>query len=607
MLKTTRLRTAFGSKQTKNHICRGEDNIEVRIIQGEESWIDDHFEFAHAFGREYAVRHLIVAPEVKGTTIEQMVDEARNCANEFGLDFGGAFIAAHHKDRVRDDACEWHLHVLFRDYDRDGKASDNRNNYKRQEKLAREAEHRLGHPYVNGAHTRWVIRQLLKENKTDIAAALRAAFPENGKRAKASLDPTTIQKLKRLGYSASALRQHVRDDWHGSATADDFLARASAHGLSIICGERDPPSWIVTVKETGDFLCSLAGALKGVSTSTINERLGEPQNGNKQGQQLDLIEHIAATAAVASSRADHGASAPDAGNPSSADRDGSKQQREQQPAGPVARTDDGRSSPADRESAENRTGAVGSGDWVHQGSAGIEIGTQHGFTVVDRVALLRCRPALAEALANARRAAELPFDRITRVLADMEATALADQITAHVPISPAQVEAYAKQKQLDERRNQTRKELAAIEEKLAALVKLTPSWSDRLTGSHAAAVALLTETRDTAKSTDDGAKAECDRQKKWTSLLDQGQAMKVATAAPIAENAARNLKIVQHARAMLTTEPRGALIGPWAFIAQAAIRAGLGTPYGEIEGEKKDDLPMGDLLNRVNQWGIPLT
>lgn len=144
-----RHRTIYGPAQTREHICRGEDNLQIRVIQGSESWLDEAYRFAEAHGREYAVRHVVVAPEID-TSIPEMIEIARDYAKQFGLDFEDAYVVAHNKARIRPDACEWHLHVLFRDYDAiTGRASDTRNSFQRQEKLAREAEHHLGHPFVN--------------------------------------------------------------------------------------------------------------------------------------------------------------------------------------------------------------------------------------------------------------------------------------------------------------------------------------------------------------------------------------------------------------------------------------------------------------------------
>ena len=591
IIKATRLRTVYGSKQTRNHICRGEDNLEVRVIQGSESWIDETFSYAASHGREYAVRHLIIAPEVD-TSIEQMIEVARRYAAEFGLDFEDAFVVAHHKTRVREDACKWHLHVLFPDYDiLTGAASDNRNNFQRQEKLAREAEHRLGHPFVHGAHTRWVVRQLIKEDKVDIATALQAAFPDDAPRPKASLHQATIQRLKRQGLSASALRQHVREAWHGTATADEFLARVAACGMSIIAGERDPPSWIVTVNN-GGFLCSLAGALPGVRIITINERLGDPANDRK----ADI------NPPVAGGRADPAYAAPD---PRTSATAGAGRDRSDRHDG--ARADDDRSIEANRAGPGDPARAAGNHNRLHDGSPGLEVGAR-GFAPQDLAALYLNKRAIADVLVIARRAAELPYERVTRILDQMEGMAFADQISANVPVTPSHAEAQNKLRELTDVRAKTSQSLRDREAELKKLRDQLPSWRERVTGSHAAKIKHAEAECDHAKAAADDARACEKKQTEWTGLLTAAHERRVAAAVPTAENAARNIRVVEKARHMLTTDPRLASIGPFAFIAEAARRASSRRAPHYGSADKTDSpLPSGeDARMVVNRWGIPL-
>lgn len=588
IIKSNRLRTVYGSQQTRNHICRGEDNLEVRVIQGHESWIDEVFTYAASHGREYAVRHVIIAPEVDAS-IEQMVGEARRYAVEFGLDFEDAFVVAHHKPRVKEDACEWHLHALFRDFDiLTGAASDTRNNFRRQEKLAREAEHRLGHPFVQGAHTRWVIGQLIKEGKMDVAGSLQAAFPDDAPRPKASLDPATIQKLKRQGLSASALRQHVRNAWHDSTSGSDFLVRVAACGVSITVGEREPPSWIVTVN--GNFLCSLAGALPGVRILTINQRLGDPTN-VREANALQPIHR----------RADLADPAPDSRAAAAAGkgRDGGDH-----PGG--AGPDDDRLVEADRAGPGDPARAIGDGNRLHHGSSGLR-GGAGSFAPQELIALHQHKRAIAEILTIASRVAELPYARVVRALENMERAAHEDQASAKVVASEALIEAKNRLGQLSADREKASQELRERESDLTKLQAHVPSWWERVSGRYTAQVKNVEDARERAKKADENARASQKRQTEWLGLLTKAHERRMAAAAPIAEKAARNLKIVQQARNMLRTDPRLAALGPFAFIAKAAQRADYRWPSYNSSAEKDKPLPYGDDPRmQVNMWNIPL-
>lgn len=206
----------------------------------------------------------------------------------------------------------------------------------------------------------------------------------------------------------------------------------------------------------------------------------------------------------------------------------------------------------------------------------------------------------------ARHAAELPFQRVSRALDDMERAAVADEIAARVPVPPSLIEAKAKIQMLYDKRLKASSALFECEAQLQALQAHTPSLFERLGGSHAAQLRHAEAARDLAKTSHIKASEEHARQVKWTELLDRAHVNRLAQAAPLAGKATRNLAIVRSAREMLATTPRRAFIGPFAFIAEAALRAGYKSPSDYGVKEEEDRLPTGDLRNFVNMWGLPL-
>lgn len=279
-----RLRTAYGPTQSKNHIARGDDNEEIIAVQGEDRDIDDMFHDAAALGKEYAVRHIIIAPK-EPMTIEAMMLVLAMMAAEFNFDIKRAFVRVHRKARITPDAYEYHLHALVPEYDDDGRVVDSSHNYRRQEKIARISEHHEGHEPLRGKHNQWVIKELYRDatpKSIELADKLVAAFPFDAPAPKQSLVTATLQMLKRKNLSASALREIVRDAWKGTSSSNEFRKRVSAAGMAIQAGTGDPPLWIVTID--GMFLATLSGVLPGVRKTIINERLGDPRDADTAEQ-----------------------------------------------------------------------------------------------------------------------------------------------------------------------------------------------------------------------------------------------------------------------------------------------------------------------------------
>jgi hypothetical protein len=181
ILKTFRLRARYGPPRIKNHVARGDENEEIIYVQGEERDLDDMWNDALARGKEYAARHVIIAPE-KDTTLEAMLELMQRFCEEFGIDIRRGFIRAHKKPRRIESAHDY-LHGVFPEWDDEtGKMIDSKMSYWRQELLARVWEHDNKQPPLHGDHHRWVVGELVVRKRPDVAEWLLKAFPYDATR-----------------------------------------------------------------------------------------------------------------------------------------------------------------------------------------------------------------------------------------------------------------------------------------------------------------------------------------------------------------------------------------------------------------------------------------
>jgi len=113
-------------------------------------------------------------------------------------------------------------------------------------------------------------------------------------------------------------------------------------------------------------------------------------------------------------------------------------------------------------------------------------------------------------------------------------------------------------------------------------------------GSQAAKIKKAEDACERVRAADDDARAGEKKQAEWTGLLATAHERHVAAAAPTAENAARNIRIVKKARHMLTMDPRLASNGPFAFIAEAERRISRQQPSQYSLEDKDHPLPTGE-------------
>ncbi len=260
ILKSSRIHTrGRGEAETLAHLLHGAENEAVRVLRGTTADVRDAFSDAHRHARTFAIRHFIIAP-AQAATPAQMLGVLDQLGVEFGFDPATAFVVEHRKARAVPDRFPVHLHALVPEVDPEsGRVLASAHSYARQERVAREAEHALGEPFVRGAHHRAVLVALRGTGKVTIADALDRALPEaeGTPRPRAAYTDARHRQAARAGVDLPVAQQAVAAAWKGTATRSGFEAALAQHGLVSRPGDK-PDTWVVETRDGKTFLGSLA-------------------------------------------------------------------------------------------------------------------------------------------------------------------------------------------------------------------------------------------------------------------------------------------------------------------------------------------------------------
>ena len=220
-----------------DHLLRGEENDAVTVVQGTEEDIRCAFGDARSLGRKFAARHFIISPAV-ATSRDDALMIVGLLGREFSFDPATAIIVEHAKPRVVASAFAIHWHALVAEQDpATGRTLSSRYSYLRNEKVARLAEARLGHPLVACSHATAVIDALISDGELELANAVRRAS-EAQHRPREGFSRGVHQKGRRLGIDVPAARAAVRAAWETTATGDEFTGALEASGLHIRIGDK---------------------------------------------------------------------------------------------------------------------------------------------------------------------------------------------------------------------------------------------------------------------------------------------------------------------------------------------------------------------------------
>jgi hypothetical protein len=267
-------------------VFRGDENESITLIQGVEKDAEDIFEDARRNGRQYAMRHFIISPAAE-TTRAEMMQIVHDLAKEFGFDIEAAVIVEHEKPRFGEEKFDRHWHVLIPDWhDGDGRVVDTSFNFPRQEKIARLAEWRLGHAFVQGAHHEAVVSALKRDGYRQAALALSAAFAQP-KKSRSAFSHGEAQRAKRFGADLPLIKAICRDAWRATRTALQLRDYLQEHELFIEIGDGHPAVWVVRDLD-GNTLLRVTKAAH-VSKAEVIKRLGDP-NGRKSNEPRRAID-----------------------------------------------------------------------------------------------------------------------------------------------------------------------------------------------------------------------------------------------------------------------------------------------------------------------------
>ncbi len=267
IIKAIRFRTTSSVTRLISHLRNGDDNDNVEFLSGTTTDIADMHQDALTKRSTYSIRHWIIAPH-EATSRRQMREVLQMIAGEFGFNPERAVIIEHQKPRAASDAYSTHWHVLVGEIDpASGKVL--RCSFDRviHELVARWSEHKFGHRFIPGAHTKAVVAGLRKRGAIDVAQSVDAQLGGAEPCSREAFTNAQHQAAKRVGNDVTATRQVVKHAFAKVSNRAELEAAMTASGLQIMAGEK-PCTWIVTDTD-GRFIGSL-GRFAGKKKSEID-------------------------------------------------------------------------------------------------------------------------------------------------------------------------------------------------------------------------------------------------------------------------------------------------------------------------------------------------
>lgn len=273
IIKSLRVSTEQGARRLVRHLYVGDENDNIRNVQGTPADVADMHDDARERGKPYCIRHWIVSL-AESTTERQFWQLVAELAKEFGFEPQNSVIIEHAKPRAIPDAFGVHWHVLAAEVDPvSGRVLSSSHDYARNEMIARRAELAFGHRVVPGAHTTAVITELRKRGMGPQANQLSRLVASDDGKPRAAFSHAQHQEAKREGVDLPALRAIVKEAWAGSTDEANLRIILAEAGLAISAGTR-AGTWIVT-DDSGTLVGAL-DRLAGVRKAAVRERLGDP-------------------------------------------------------------------------------------------------------------------------------------------------------------------------------------------------------------------------------------------------------------------------------------------------------------------------------------------
>jgi hypothetical protein len=272
IIKSLRIRSKSGISRIILHLKNGNENEEVAFLRGTPADIRDMQHDAMTRSTTYSVRHWIIAPH-EATTRPQMRHVLVMLAKEFGFDAGRAVVVEHCKKRATADASDVHWHVLVGEID-PATGRILRTSFDRiiHELVARMSEYSFGHAFVQGKHTKTVIKGLRKRNLGCIADSLETFVGTETTIPMEAFTHAQHQEKKRLGLDLPALRQAVKNAVSSAKSRTDLTEKLQASDMTLMSGDK-PNTWIVC--GSNGVLVGALHRLAGWRKSEVNSLLAE--------------------------------------------------------------------------------------------------------------------------------------------------------------------------------------------------------------------------------------------------------------------------------------------------------------------------------------------
>lgn len=278
IITSSRIRARSGHKAIANHVLRGKDNEKVILLRGGEHRLKAAMEDARSFGRTYGLRHFTVNPSER-LSREQVAEVLQELATEFQFDPAEATVIEHQKRRADGKGHDRHWHVLVSEVDAiTGRCMSSSHTYARQEKVARVAEIRFGHPVTPGRHNKAVVEALRREGRLEIAQKLEAVGITQGQLPHSAFTSAQHQEMKRKGQHLPELKTIVATAWERSDGRKALEAALSEHGLTVRQGDKKD-TWLI--EQEGQFLGALhrlAGVRKAAVVARMKEEVPTHEN-----------------------------------------------------------------------------------------------------------------------------------------------------------------------------------------------------------------------------------------------------------------------------------------------------------------------------------------
>jgi hypothetical protein len=274
LIKSVRIRTSSGAAALTHHLMNGEDNEAVSMVRGAIGDLGDAVADARQHGRTYALRHIILSPQLEIDQV-QFEQALARLAGEFGFCIDAVVTVEHTKPRSVPGVARKHWHIVVGEVTAvSGQVLSNRHDHARHEKISRLLELEFGHPIIAGAHDMAVLASLRRDGLGDAADRL-AAHLGQGARPSEAFTTAAHQQAKRSGLDLAVIKQHVRTAAAEATGGSDFRDRLSRHGLSIAAGDK-ADTWIIGGLN-GIFLGS-GPRLSGLSKGAFNKLMETTQH-----------------------------------------------------------------------------------------------------------------------------------------------------------------------------------------------------------------------------------------------------------------------------------------------------------------------------------------